>query len=199
MFIVFEGIDGCGKSTQVLRLANYLFKKYKYCHVVITREPYKKREIREILRSDNDPNSQKEKITQLFLEDRWEHIKDIILPSLQKGSIVISDRYKYSTICYQAAQGIPMKELIDKQEAMPIPDFIFFIDTPSQIAVERMKNDLEARDAIHKFKKSPEFLEKVRQNYLKMQYLPKEKIIRIDGSKSAEEIFEEIKKYFEEF
>jgi dTMP kinase len=197
MFIVFEGIDGCGKSTQIIRLANFLFNKNKYGHIVLTREPYKKREIREILKSNNDPYSQNEEITRLFVEDREEHISEIILPSLQKGEIVISDRYKYSTICYQAAQGMDINELIERQKNMPVPDFVFFIDTPSEIAIERMKNDQEKRDDVHKFEKSPEFLEKVRQNYLKMQHLLKEKFIVIDGRKSKDEIFAEVKRYFE--
>jgi dTMP kinase len=199
MFIVFEGIDGCGKSTQMLKLADYLFKKNKYTHIVLTREPYKKREIREILKSNNNPDSEKEKLTQLFIQDRREHINDVILPALQRNITVLSDRYKYSTICYQAAQGGNIVELIEKQKDMPIPDFVFIIDTPVEIAIDRMMNDLGKRDAVHKFEKSPEFLEKTRQNYLRLQYLPKEKIILVDGRKTINEIFDDIKRYFEEF
>ncbi len=194
MFIVFEGIDGCGKSTQILKLINYFYNLDKHNHILLTREPYKEREIRKILKSEKDPYSQKEKLTELYLNDRKEHINNLIKPSLEKGIIVISDRYKYSTICYQSAQGQDMKGLIKIHENMPIPDFVFIVNTSVKTASMRMHGD--SRDE-QKFEKNKEFLEKVRQNYLKMpKIFPNEIIIIIEGEKSIGEIFEEIKKYF---
>lgn len=194
MFIVFEGIDGCGKSTQMNILAKYLFELNKYNNVVMTREPYKQREIRKILRQDEDPYSQKEKLTELYINDRKEHINDLIKPSLERNIVVISDRYKYSTICYQAAQGQDINKLIKMHENMPLPDFVFVIDLPAEIAAERMKKETRNEQ---KFEKDISFLEKVRQKYLKMKEIfPDEKIIIINGENSVEQIFEEIKKYF---
>jgi len=195
MFIVFEGIDGCGKTTQVRKLAKYLFDLNKYNHVLLTREPYKQREIRNILKSNNDPYSQKEKLTQLYVEDRKEHVEESIKPALEKNIIVISDRYKYSTICYQAAQGQDMQKLIEVHNNLPVPDYIFIIDTPTEIAFKRM--EIDSREKNHKFEKNKEFLEKVRQNYLKIKEIfPNEKIIVIDGRKPINEIFEKIKEFF---
>jgi len=198
MFIVFEGIDGCGKSTQVWKLAKYLFGLSKYNHVLVTREPYKTRDIRKILKSEENPYSQKEKLTELFIEDRKEHINELIKPNLNHKAIVISDRYKYSTICYQSAQGQEIKDLIEMQDDFLVPDFIFIINTKVNTAINRMKKDsIELRGEEQKFEKNKEFLEKVRQNYLKMKEIfPSEKIILIDGEKNIEEIFEDIKKYF---
>jgi len=193
MFIVFEGIDGCGKSTQVWKLARYFADLSKYNHVLVTREPYKLREIRNILRKDEPAETKSEELTKLFVKDREEHLKEIIKPALEKNIIVVCDRYKYSTICYQAAQGQDIKKLIEIHKNMLVPDFIFILDIPIEIAIKRMKKD-NIREKEHKFEKNPAFLEKVRQNYLKLPALfPEEKIIILDGSKTIEKIFEEIK------
>src|SRR3989344_1701187 len=141
MFIVFEGIDGCWKSTQILKLVNYFYNLDKHNHILLTREPYKEREIRKILTEEDDPYSQKERLTGLYVQDRKEHIKNLILPSLEKNIIVISDRYKYSTICYQSAQGQDIKELIKIHKEMPIPDFVFIVDTSVKTAMKRMHGD----------------------------------------------------------
>ena len=90
-FIVFEGIDGCGKGTQMLKLANFLFSLNKYNHILITREPYKLREIREILQKDEPAEEKSQELTELFVKDRKEHVDELINPALNKGIIVISD------------------------------------------------------------------------------------------------------------
>ncbi|MAH51365.1 dTMP kinase [Candidatus Pacearchaeota archaeon] len=200
MFIVLDGIDGCGKSTQVWKLAKWLSGLDKYNHVVVTREPYKYREIREILRLEENPEERMERLIELFVKDRQEHIDEIIKPALEREVIVISDRYKYSTICYQAAQGRDMGELIERQKQMPIPDFIFLVDISVETAGERRRKESKdgGRVSEHKFEKSRKFLAKVRENYLKLKgLLPEENIIIIDGEKGIEEIFEEVKKGFE--
>jgi dTMP kinase len=196
MFIVFDGIDGCGKSAQMDLLANYLFYVSKYNHLMLTREPYKAREIREILKKEEPAEEKAEKLTELFLKDRKEHVEEIILPNLKNNFIVICSRYKYSTIAYQSAQGQDIQKLAKMHEGLPVPDFVFIIDTPSKTAEERMNTDSAAREK-HKFEKDTEFLEKVRQNYLKMpEVFPDENIIILDGNKSIEEIFKDIKKHF---
>ncbi len=192
-FIVLEGIDGCGKSSQISFLITFLLKASKYNHVLVTREPYKKREIREILRKDDDAYSQAENLAKLFIEDRKEHISEIIEPSLIKGIHVISDRYKYSTITYQSAQGIPPKELIKMHQGFLIPDVVFIIDVPVDVAKKRIAKDDERAE--QKFEADKDFLEKVRQNYLEMpRLLPQENIVIVDGTKSIKEVSEDIKK-----
>lgn len=196
MFIVFEGIDGCGKGSQMQKLANYFSTKNKYNHLLVTREPYKAREIREILKLDEPPEAKAEQLTNLFIQDRKEHVQDLIKPALEKNVIVISDRYKYSTIAYQTAQGQDIQKLVEMHKGMPIPDFVFIIDTDLDEAFERMKKD-EIRDEEHKFEKSREFQGKVKENFLKLPaLLPEENIIILDGNRSIEEIFQEIKKFF---
>jgi len=196
MFIVFEGIDGCGKTTQIFLLADYLYSLNKYAHVLITREAYKDRKIREFLKQ-NESKEKAEILTKLFVQDRKEHINDLIIPSLEKNIIVISDRYKYSTICFQASQGQNINKLIDLHKNMPTPDVTFVLDVPAETAFQRINkraNENKQKSEQNKFEENVNFLEKVRQNYLKLpQFFPDENIIIINGTKTVEEIFEEIK------
>ncbi|MFH1711187.1 MAG: dTMP kinase [Nanoarchaeota archaeon] len=197
MFIVFEGIDGCGKTTQIFLLASHLYSLSKYNHILITREAYKDRKIREVLKQD-ESKDKADKLTELFVQDRKEHITDLITPGLNKNVIVISDRYKYSTICFQAAQRQDVNELIKMHDNMPIPDFIFILDVPAGVAFERinLRNKAVNKTETNKFEENSNFLEKTRQNYLKLkELLPEENIILIDGSLSPEKVFLEIKEH----
>lgn len=197
-FIVFEGIDGCGKSTQLWKLAKHISDLSKYNHLLLTREPYQKKEIREILKQDESPEEQAEKLAELFVEDRKQHINDLILPALEKGKWILSDRYKHSTISYQAAQGLSHEKLIQMHQGLQIPDATFIIDLPTEVAKKRMQTD-EIRSAEQKFEKSTEFQEKVRQNYLKSKQLhPNENIFIINGDRTVEEIFNQVREIFDE-
>ena len=132
-FIVLEGIDGSGKSSQIKNIVEFILKD-KYNHVLVTREPYKNREIRKLLREEQNPYTKARKLAELFVQDREEHVSDLILPALKKGMHVVSDRYKLATISYQAAQGLLMQELIDMHENLPVPDVTFVIDVPVEYA-----------------------------------------------------------------
>ena len=189
-FIVLDGIDGSGKSSQILNILNFILNKDKHNHIIVTREPYKKREIREILRQDNDAYSQAEKLADLYVNDRKEHVKEIILPALEKGIFIISDRYKFATIAYQSAQGLDINKLIEMHIDMPVPDATIIVDVPIEVAEKRMAKDSRQE---HKFEADKEFQNKVRENFLKMPELLKdEKIFIVDGTKSIEEVGEEI-------
>lgn len=101
IFIAFEGIDGCGKSTQATRLAETLADKG--CDVVLTREPGGTKignELRGLLLSDNN-NIAWETEVLLMAADRAQHVAEVIRPALQRGAIIISDRYVYSSLAYQ--------------------------------------------------------------------------------------------------
>ncbi len=194
-FIVFEGIDGCGKSTQIFKFVEYLSKLSKYNHILLTRNPYKAREIRELLKTNDSPESQSEKLAELFVNDRKEQTQEIILPHLEKGHYVISDRYKLSTIAYQSAQGLEPSKLIEMHNGLPIPDITFIVDVPAKIGQERMDKDNRTK---HRLEASTEFQEKVRQKYMEtLKHLPNEKIVIIDGTKSVEEIHKQITEEFE--
>src|SRR3989338_3010387 len=122
IFIAIDGIDGSGKSEIVKMLHNHLYSKHKKYRILTTREPTHGKygnKIRDMLREEKDPQSSREKIAELFLKDRQEHLKNTIEPFLKKSgpkelNIVLCDRYYYSTIAFQGAQGIDIPELIEK-------------------------------------------------------------------------------------
>ena len=151
IFIVFDGMDGSGKSEMVKLLHNYLFSKSKKYRILTTREPtngkYGKK-IRGILIKEKDPNINADYLLELFIKDRKEHVDNFIIPFINKPdddelNIVICDRYYYSTIAFQATQGIDIKLLIDKNKGFPKPDIAFILDVEPEVALERI-NDVGA-------------------------------------------------------
>ncbi|MDP1728659.1 MAG: dTMP kinase [archaeon] len=189
LFITFEGIDGCGKSTQAKLLADYIFSLNKYNHVLRTREPYKNTEIRKILQSESDPYSQGVKLAEMFIRDRRIHVNELINPNLEEGIYVVSDRYSLSTLAYQQTQGVPLNELLGMHSGLPIPDLTFIVNIPTNMAIERMKKD-SIRKEEQKFEKDAKFIEKLRKNYIQLANLPKHKIVIVDGRDNIEAIFE---------
>jgi len=195
-FIVFEGIDGCGKGTQFKLFHNFLWDLSKFNHIVATREPYKSKEIREIMAEDKDAYSRPEECAGLFIKDRFMHAEEVIQPALEKGLVVLSDRYKYSTIAYQSTQGMPIKWLIHHHKGLPVPDLVYLIDVPVEVAAERMKAQKDGREK--KFESNLDFSGKVRKNYLSFPALfPEEDIRVIDGVKPIEEVHQEIANIFQ--
>lgn len=196
-FIVFEGIDACGKGTQIKLFHNYLYDSSKFNHLVLTREPYNSKEIRKLLAEDQSAYSNPEKCADLYINDRAEHVVKIIEPNLKAGMIVLSDRYKYSTLAYQQAQGLDLDNLIAKHKGMPVPDLVFLIDVPVEIAAERMAKQKDGREA--KFESDLDFQRKLRDNYLalKAKFIMEPYHI-INGAQPVEKVHEEIKKIYHE-
>jgi len=180
MFIVLEGIDGCGKSTQAKLLVEWLERNEK--KVFLTAEPTKNEIglfIRDILSGNEkvDPKT----LALLFTADRYEHIVNEIEPALSRNEIVISERYYHSTITYQEAQGVDRKWLLEINKFARKPDITIFLDVKPEISVKRTTtNEIFERK---------EFLEKVRDNYLKLD----ENMKKIDANRSKDEIVNDIK------
>src|SRR4030043_67748 len=111
-FIVIEGLDGSGQSTQTGLLRDFLIKKGQ--EVILTKEPTRDSEagkkIKEIL--DEKIRIEPQKLQDLFAQDRKEHLEKLIVPALKEGKTVISDRYFFSTFAYGAADGLDLEWLI---------------------------------------------------------------------------------------
>ncbi len=195
IFIVVDGIDGSGKSEIVKMLHNYLFSKSKKYRILTTREPtngkYGKK-IREMLRKEKDPLSNDKKLTELFIKDREEHLRIIIEPFLKRSNhhehnIVISDRYYYSTIAFQGAQGIDIKSLINKNKQFRKPDITFILDSEPSIALKRIRYRQK-----EKFEQL-EFMKRIRKNFLMLPRLLKDNIKIIDSNKPLKNVLADIK------
>ncbi len=194
LFVSFEGIDGCGKSTQIFKLAKHIFDLSKYNNAVLTREPYKNQDIRKILQEDSDPYSKGLKLAEMFVSDRAEHIKEIISPGVTSGMHVLSDRYRLSTMAYQQAQGVDFQVLYKMHTPLLVPDLTYIVDVPVDVALERMKKDTARGITEQKFEdpKNREFIENLRQIYLGLpkQMPHSEEIVIIDGTQTPQDIFE---------
>ena len=130
-FIVFEGIDGCGKGTQISLTAEYLFNREKSRDIILTREPWNSdygEMMREILNQDKDPIEKGERCLELYTNDRLDHTRRIN-GWVKEGNIVISDRYYYSNLAYQQAQGVNIEKIINSNSGF----FIFFFSTTERI------------------------------------------------------------------
>jgi len=201
-FIVFEGIDGCGKGTILEMVYKWLLgKKINKNRIVVTREPWTSKpgeKTREIIKSENNPVSRANELLDLYLNDRKEHLEKEINPSLEQGKIVLCDRYKYSTVAYQAAQGINIRQLVEQNKGFLSPDICIILNLEEDIALERISVD-KKRGSKEMFEKK-EFLVKVRELFVRMPELfPEENIRLIEASKSREEVFKETKKLLKEF
>ncbi len=196
VFIVVEGIDGSGKGYAMMRLQEYIMgKSKKYDHVLLTRNPTNSldgQKLREILATQSDSQSGARQCMELFIKDRTQHMENHVKPALDRGYVVLCDRYKYSTMAFQSAQGISVEELINAQSHLPTPDLVLLLDLPVEIASQRMSN----RDGKEKFE-NKEFSEKVRKNYLHLAQTLPDPIVVIDASKSKEEVFEQLREALE--
>ena len=151
IFIVIDGMDGSGKSDMVRVLHDYLSKDNKL-RVLTTREPTDGkygREVRGILENESDPSINSERMLELFIKDREEHLRNAIVPFLNKSNgfanVVISDRYYYSTIAFQATQGLNMKMLIRDKQRIFKAGYCFYNGYQSRDCLRKDKDQEEGK------------------------------------------------------
>ena len=202
LFITFEGIDGCGKSTQVKMLMDRL--DGKNIESLLVREPGGTRiseEIREVLLKNRNDTMAKRTEALLMTASRAQLTKEVIIPKLEAGTWVIADRFKDSTLAYQGGgRGLDLNYLIQLNEFATYeldPDITFFIDVNAEEGNER--RNLNYPDRIEGA--GIKFQEKVREQYLKLAHMYSDRFVIIDGGETPEEIHQtiwsEIKKLHE--
>ncbi|MBQ8037489.1 MAG: dTMP kinase [Proteobacteria bacterium] len=158
--IAVEGIDGAGKSTQIPKIAQYF--EARGCTVCLTAEPTKGPFGQRIRAAQTrlDPRTER----QLFVDDRKEHLVTCILPALERGEVVITDRYFYSSVAYQGTRRDALKNsedieaLHDLQDDIaeqnrlysPEADILIYLRLDVDTALERMRSGREALDPFEK-------------------------------------------------
>ena len=181
-FIVIEGLDGSGKSTQAKLLVARLKKSHR---AVYTAEPSRGKIGRFIRNSILYSNARPPTLieTLLFAADRVDHVQNEITPALGRGKLVISDRYVYSSLAYQGSAGLDLKWIETVNENALKPDLALFIDVNPAIVLSRLKRKKSVMENL-------ETQRKVREVYLR--YVDKGNLTRIDGNKLKNEVAEQI-------
>ena len=200
ILISFEGIDGCGKSTQVDIAAEYL--REKGFDILTTREPGGTKlaeKIRDIL-LDNSLEGQVSPMSELllYLSSRQQLSAEIISPHLETGGVVLTDRYADSSTAYQGTGrglGIELVEHLNELVIPRWPDLTILIDAPVEVGISRIGN--RRPDRLEE--EGIAFLNIVRNAYLDLAHRHPERILVVDGSASVEATAELVKKTIDEF
>ena len=199
-FISFEGIDGCGKSTQ----AKILSEKLISCghKILLTREPGGSdgaEEIRNLLLTGNTDRWSAETEILLFTAARRDHLERTILPALENGLAVLCDRFSDSTRVYQGVTRGDLRNLVDQLDSAMIPrqpDITVLIDLDPTIslarAIERSNNEARFEDF------GLEMQIKLREGFLTLAHEFPNRFMVIDGSRTEAEVAENISKRLHE-
>lgn len=186
LFIVIEGIDGTGKSTQVTRLAEWLREQGR--EVIHSREPTDGPWGKKLRESAATGRLSPADELEYFLKDRRQHVTEVISPSLAAGKIVILDRYYFSTMAYQGARGFDPVEIRRRNEEFaPVPDLLLILD----LAIDSALRRIGARgDIANEFEKR-ENLERCREIFLSLRDEPFVRVIDTDAT--PDEVAESIR------
>ena len=192
LFITFEGIDGCGKTTQLENVKKLLEENGIEC--VTTREPGALKlgsQIREILLHYDGVVADNCEMF-LFLADRSQHVETFIKPMLAEGKVVLCDRHTDSTIAYQGyGRGGDVEKLTELNKIATnglVPDLTLLFDVSVEIGHERAGKDLDRLELAGK-----EFFERTRQGYLTLAEKYPERIKVINAEKSKESVYNDVK------
>lgn len=189
MFIVFEGIDGAGTTTQAEKLRDWLGQKG--FEALATGEPTANpigKIVREVLQKKW--RTSPEALQLLFCADRADHLTREIEPSLAENKIIISDRYVWSTLAF-GTLACPLNWLKNLNASFRAPDFLFYLRISPKKALERIGKRGNTRELFEQ----EEFLVKVLKNYeelIREPFFTKTKIIVLDGEKGIEELSAEV-------
>ena len=191
LFITFEGVDGCGKTTQMDLLSRYL--NSAGFDGVLTREPGAKglgERIREILLNyEGEVSDRCESF--LFLADRAQNIDIIVNPAINEGKFVLCDRHVDSTVAYQGyGRGLNLdriNKLNDIATNGKKPDLTFVFDVDVETSMKRVGKNQDRME-----KAGIEFQAKVRKGYLELASNEPKRVYVIDASKSIEKIHEQV-------
>ncbi|MCH9630628.1 MAG: Thymidylate kinase [Chlamydiia bacterium] len=201
LFLTLEGGEGSGKTTLSQKLYDHLIGKG--CSVLLTRAPGGTelgKSIREILLHKESIELNKFSELLLFLADRAQHVHEVIMPALNKGQIVLCDRFNDSTIAYQGAardsfSPTYVEELCLFATENLVPDLTFYLDLDPKVGLKRA-NDAILKDGKNSYdrleKEELVFHKKVRDGYLSLAKKYSDRIVTIDAETAQDKVFQEV-------
>ena len=200
-FITFEGVEGAGKTTQILNLQKYLLRKN--IDAVLTREPggtEVAEAIRAVLLDKELPSMHSDTELLLMFAARAEHLQKKILPTLKQGQWVLCDRFTDASYAYQGyGRGIALQrlEILEQWVQDDIrPDLVLVFDLPVEVGLARASERGEA-DRFEREAKS--FFNRVREGYLERARLKPESYRIIDASKNEETVWQQVQTVMEQY
>jgi dTMP kinase len=199
VFITFEGSEGCGKSTQVQRLATRL--EQEGVPVLVTREPGGTaigEKIRDLLQFAPESFAMTPETEVLLFEaSRSQLVRETIQPALEKGTVVISDRFFDSTTVYQGVARKLSPEIVEALNAFAVgaarPDLTFVLDVDVATARARMLRRVRPAVVVDRMEQEPvEFYERVCAGYRELAKREPDRVVLMEGSQSASEIEQQV-------
>ena len=183
LFIVLEGIDGAGKTTIAYKLVEY-FRSRGY-NTIYTYEPYTSLYVEVLKKNYNEfRDAYLDALT--YAADRLIHLKTVIIPHLKKRGVVICDRYFYSSVAYQAAQGAPIDWIIEVNKYMLKPDLAIYLDVDPETGLQRRKR-FKSRFPEYE---SLEFLRRVREVYIEL--VNKGFLVLVDARRDIDTVYHSV-------
>jgi dTMP kinase len=184
-FICVEGLDGCGKTTQTKLLVRRL--REMGWDAVYTAEPSRGKIGRFIQKHCLHGEKRTSPVVEalLFAADRFEHVEKEVIPALNGGKVVVSDRYVYSSLAYQGAAGLDLRWIEMVNEHAIRPDLAIFVDVEPEAVVKRLKPKKSVMENL-------ETQRKVREVYVK--FVEKGELVRINGNKSKSKVADDVLK-----
>ena len=198
-FITLEGIEGSGKSVQ-LHLLEEELKKRKV-RFLITQQPGGTpfgKEVRQILLQREGAQREPTAELLLYLADRYQHLKEVIEPSLTQGLHVLCDRYHDATLAYQGharGLGFPMVDQLAKILALRIPDLTLVLDLEVEVGLKRARarNQKENSETWGRFEAEDlDFHRRVREGYQLLVQREPDRVLPVDASGTPEEVFKKL-------
>jgi len=194
VFITFEGGDGAGKSTQLQLLAKWLDEQKKT--YVLTREPGGTDvglELRDIILHRKGFLAPRAEAL-LYAADRAHHVHTVVRPALERGDVVVQDRFFDSSVAYQGAGRVLSEDEVRDLSLWAVedlrPNLTIVLDVPAEVARARRDSTRDVYDRLEA--EADDFHERVRQAYHRLAGAEPERIVIVDGELPAEEIHQQI-------
>lgn len=193
MFISFEGTEGVGKTTLIRKIYEYFERQGE--HLVLTREPGGTplaERVRDLLLAVNHEEKMAHDTELLLIyAARAQHLQQVIVPALNAGKTVLSDRFTDASYAYQCAgRGLSKEKLkiLNQTFVSQMPDITFWLDAPIELGISRARE----RGALDRFEQEKvEFFQRVREGYQQLHQLYPERVKRLDATQSPELVFEQ--------